>query len=420
MAEVATDRFGRAKRTATELLEEARENMLYSLPFFGTLALELDLKEDKKHQKSSTDGTVIRFDPAFIQDLPFEDRQYLIAHEVLHCALQHHVRCGNRHKGKWNYACDLVVDKILIEAGFELPSELKPNFRAIMEHGDKTAEEIYALLKDEDDFPEDYGGAGANGKGSGNGGKSRSDSEESEGDRPDDPFGGVDTPSEGSESSTLGEQQKEWEGKVSKATAVAKRMGKGGLALERIAEQIQKQHEVSWKELLRDFVEKTSKGDYTWAMPNRRYLTTCGLYLPALHSRECGKVVIAIDTSGSINTRELSAFEVEVNAIFSEFPSHVVVMYCDSRIAGVDEFREGDEIKFKPRGGGGTSFLPVFKEVEKKHPDAECIIYFTDGMGRYPDKSDKPTLWLMTHDHEPGSSWYPPFGRVIRLKNLDD
>lgn len=420
-----TTLINRRSKTATELLEDARENMLYNLPFFGTLALELDLVEDNKIKGSCTDGSVIRYNGQSIIDMPYETREYLLAHEVLHCAFGHHARRGDRGIKRWNKACDLVVDRILLDSGFTLPAERMQDYKQIMQIGDNTAEKVYDLIEP---IEGDEGGSGGTGdpdpetadnEGKPTGEPESSGTEGSDGQcgtQVGDGFGEVKDPSSGKSPTDINSNLKDWEGKVSKAASVAKRMGKGSRSLEIILDHVVKQNEVSWKEHLRDFVEKVTKGDYTWTQPNKRYLTTCGLYLPALFSRELGKIVIAIDTSGSIAERELKAFESELNAIFNDFPTHVVVMYCDTRVKKEDEFRAGDVITFKAKGGGGTSFTPVFEKQQQDHPDAECIIYFTDGYGRYPSESDKPTIWVLTEDHKPKTRYYPPFGKAIVLK----
>jgi predicted metal-dependent peptidase len=56
----------------------------------------------------------------------------------------------------------------------------------------------------------------------------------------------------------------------------------------------------------------------------------------------------------------------------------VVVVYGDTRVTRVDEYRAGDEIEFDPRGGGGTQLSPLFDYVAEEHPDTSMIICFTD------------------------------------------
>jgi len=91
-----------------------------------------------------------------------------------------------------------------------------------------------------------------------------------------------------------------------------------------------------------------------------------GLYLPSIERSGVGDIVIAVDTSGSIGTKELEQFAGEINAIASEAqPESVRVIYCDADIQGVDEFGPSDPVRLSPKDGGGTDFVPPFKWVEE-------------------------------------------------------
>jgi len=57
-------------------------------------------------------------------------------------------------------------------------------------------------------------------------------------------------------------------------------------------------------------------------------------------------------------------------------------------------------------------FRPGFAYLQKENIDPACIFYFTDGYcNRFPEKSDSPTLWILTT----GKKFQPPFGEVIRM-----
>jgi predicted metal-dependent peptidase len=59
---------------------------------------------------------------------------------------------------------------------------------------------------------------------------------------------------------------------------------------------------VDWRSLLMQFAQQVTRDDYSYAMPNRRYLHL-GFYLPALHSPAVGDAVFVRDASGSVSTR---------------------------------------------------------------------------------------------------------------------
>lgn len=398
------------KTSATKEMEEARMNMLLTLPFFGSIVLDMEMEESTEIEKAWTDGKTIKFNPEFHSKSTFAQKKWTLAGLTTALAMKHHTRRGDRDEKLWQLCSDIVVYNMLQDSGLEIPDDLPFDRWEATRFSDKSITEIYDILYQEQ--PPPPGGGGED-----------EDEDEDEGGQPP-PGGGeggyddIGDAVPSGDPADVKEVEKEWDNKVQQAINMQKRMGKGGTAFERIVQQIKKDSEVDWRKELRNFVEKITKGDYSWSMPNRRYLTTMGIYLPALHAREIGKIVIAIDTSGSITDRELQQFEVELNKIFSEFPTHIYVIYCDDEINHVDEFTAGSVIKLNSHGGGGTDFIPVFEYVHEKGIKPECLIYFTDCYGDYPSrKPSYPTLWGSTTDYDDlGQYWKPKFGKFVRVR----
>jgi predicted metal-dependent peptidase len=147
--------------------------------------------------------------------------------------------------------------------------------------------------------------------------------------------------------------------------------------------------------------------------PSRRYLHQ-GLCLPGLYSKDLGHIVIAVDTSGSIDTDALSRFATEVSAILEVYDTVIDVLCCDTKIQDHRQFDRQDlPLNIEPKGGGGTSFIPVFEWVEAQNLVPCCLIYLTDlECSRFPiNAPGYPVLWVQT-----GNGGYPvPFGEVIRM-----
>src|SRR6185437_15706846 len=124
-------------------LTRARTQILLNQPFFGTLCLRLKLTPGD-FPTMATDGSRIVYDSAFVNTLQPAELEAVLAHEVLHCALGHHCRRGERDLQLWNEAADLAINPILIGNGFTLPAGalLDPAF------DDLSAEEIYARLSE--------------------------------------------------------------------------------------------------------------------------------------------------------------------------------------------------------------------------------------------------------------------------------
>jgi predicted metal-dependent peptidase len=105
---------------------------------------------------------------------------------------------------------------------------------------------------------------------------------------------------------------------------------------------------LDWAVLLRHFVEQSTRNDYSWLPPSRRYLFQ-GIYLPSLHSKELGRIVIAVDTSGSIDTAALAQFSAEVSAVLEQYDTVIDVVYCDTKIQGHEQIdREDLPLKLNP------------------------------------------------------------------------
>jgi len=124
--------------------------------------------------------------------------------------------------------------------------------------------------------------------------------------------------------------------------------------------------------------------------------------MPSVINETIGEVVVAIDTSGSIGSEELSVFATELASICEVVEPEVVrILWWDTAVAGQQVFNGNyqDIVKsLKPEGGGGTHVSCVSEYISKEKINAECVIVFTDG---YVESDIKweiniPTLWLVT------------------------
>jgi predicted metal-dependent peptidase len=147
-----------------------------------------------------------------------------------------------------------------------------------------------------------------------------------------------------------------------------------------------------------------------------------GFYLPSLNAPEIGKVILAVDTSGSINQEEIKSMVSEIKGILNAYPgTELTVIFCNNKIQGEPEtLTQHDDLKEIPRPGGGTDFRPPFDHAEKEQLDPKALIYFTDGeCNDFPDPApDYPVLWILTQ--EPTCyPWKPPTGETVFLAPED-
>lgn len=367
---------------AKEKIIKARAQMVLDAPFFASLALRLPLIEDRGVETAYTNGEVLGFNPAFISGLSLSGTKALVAHEVMHLALMHHTRKKGRNHKRWNVACDYAINGILAEAGFKVPEGfLQDNLYAGL-----SAEAIYSRL------PDGGGGEDENLPGPCGFGEVR--------DAP--------TPACGN----FKQVEANWKIAIAQAARQAHSMGNLPGGIRRLVDEIV-YSAVNWRELLRHFIELDTRSDYSWLPPSRRSLSL-GIYLPGLHTKEPGLLVLAIDTSGSVDEQMLSQFAAEVSSLLEDFDTTVHVLYCDTKVQGVQTVDRQDlPLRLTPQGGGGTDFRPVFDWVEKEGVSPCCLVYLTDlECYSYPEQAPEyPVLWLCA---EPARKKVP-FGELINI-----
>ena len=171
---------------------------------------------------------------------------------------------------------------------------------------------------------------------------------------------------------------------------------------------------VKWERIFHRYVgEALAKDDFSYERCNRRLMGQ-DIYLPDLRNHIIGHVVLAIDTSGSITAKILEQFSAELAKI-SHLVDEVTVMTCDAQVHEVVKVRKMEDFmkKIEFKGGWGTDFRPVFKEVEDRKITPELLIYLTDAWGSFPEKAPQyPVIWtLTTGSNKNGIPW----GSVVEM-----
>jgi predicted metal-dependent peptidase len=152
---------------------------------------------------------------------------------------------------------------------------------------------------------------------------------------------------------------------------------------------------MDWKTALAMFVAQVRARRTTYQRPNRRFPSLVGVIPGRSYSSSRAdpiEMVVAIDTSGSMSTRELTEIAGQLRALGKMV--ELTVVECDVVIHRVYRF-EGrlDDVA----GRGGTDLRPVFQPEFLREHRPEGIIYFTDGIGPYPEENPGVrTLWVLT------------------------
>jgi predicted metal-dependent peptidase len=375
-------------------------------PFFATLALFTRFQATQALPTAATDGQDIFVNQDFVRSLSSPQVDGLLLHEVLHAALLHVVRRGQREPLLWNIAADIVVNGMISQQScFELPQGgiRDPE----LEH--LSVEEIYEILLPNTTYysvceldllsqpPPDASNNGQDCNGTEGNSQSKIDS------------------------GSLGQAKQatletHWRNAMQQAMVVARSSNSQGNIPAGMQRELGAltQAQLDWRSYLWRYLVRTPT-DFTGF--DRRFIGR-KLYLEALEG-ESVQVFVAIDTSGSVGNREMRLFLSEVQGILSAYP-HLIceLYYADAEAYGPYSLKADSEIP-RPVGGGGTSFVPFFEKVSENQDwySSGVCVYLTDGHGTFPQQPPAlPVLWVVT----PGGLDLTrfPFGEAVRLLSL--
>jgi predicted metal-dependent peptidase len=193
---------------------------------------------------------------------------------------------------------------------------------------------------------------------------------------------------------------------------------------QRLAGELPKT-ETTWEQILRSLVQtvfqETTQMNYSrpsrrWLALERDYKSNAGVNLqfaPDVTKKRGNQLVVALDTSGSIDTDLLGRFLSEIAVLCSLNQRNHILIIGDAKvhqIAEVDWRDAAEELtNLKYTGGGGTDFRPLIKAAAEYNPDA--LIYLTDLYGETGEEPEFPVIWA-THGVCGNASW----GEQIKLK----
>lgn len=408
-------------------LAAARTRLILDKPFLGSLVMHLPLKaaDAKWCKTTATDAKHFYFNPDYIARLTLEQTQFVLAHEAMHCALSHFARRGSRLKHRWDVACDYAVNMILDDERMRGPDNalMSEAYRGL------TAEEIYPVLHEDPPqetldnhlFDHDAGsGEGeAEERGDGQNNPPREQKPDQNDGEQEEPAGQGNAGQEGdaqpsadtpppppSDPATLDEL---WKSRLAAAAQAARQAGKLSASLMRLVDDLLAP-QLPWRALLARYLMNAARDDYSFQRTSRR---EADALMPRLFSQSV-KVVVAMDTSGSVQEDELREFLAEIDALKAQVRAEITLHACDDKLdpAGPWHYALWESLKLPEgvSGGGGTDFRPVFDWVEQDHLSPDLLVYFTDAQGKFPDlEPHYPVVWLVK-----GKSRVP-FGVRIQL-----
>lgn len=355
-------------------LGNARAKLLLQQPFYGVLLSMTNFNCETAISTMATDGVKVYYNPEFVESLTDVELHGVLLHEISHCIYLHcsHKRRMSRDSKRWNVAADFAVNWEIRSMNYTLPKDVLLDDK----YRDLNTEQIYDAL------PKDI---------------SKMETLDMHLDMASD----------------------EWDDMEDKiiaayeATKDSKTRGTTPAGMKRWIDKLRKS-KVRWERVFHRYVgQALAKDDYSYVRPNRRLIGQ-DIYVPDLRSYIIGNVVVAIDTSGSICEETLKQFSGELAKI-SGLVNEVTIMTCDAAIHEVVKIYKLENFleKIKFKGGGGTSFIPVFEKIKELNLNPELLIYLTDLFGEFPNKKPTyPVLWCVT-----GSAEKAPFGECVYIPN---
>lgn len=403
-------RSARSARAATALAHLPEHD-----PALAALALWCEITDGDG--RTATTGSRIRIGPEFTA-LPLREQIGVLGHHVLHIALRHAARQAGmaaRQGGlfdaaRFNLAADALVNAVIEAGGHALPrpavslAGLCAEVLRVPPQAASVAawdvERLYIALQGQDADGQGRAQAYAEARGF------APDIEAED--------GAVDSGAEA-----------DWQAHLERALTGAAAAGRGiGPVLARLGDLPQPR--VPWERRLRRLLAKAAAPEprLSHARPRRRWIAAEALARQAgtaapgfepsqVRDRRVPRIVIGVDSSGSVADAQLRSFAGEVAGIARRVRAQVHVLwfdemvYAQTRLQGVSKERLLEALE--ARRDGGTSFVDVLARARALEPSV--LVMLTDLDGPLGPPPDCPVIWVVSDVPERA----PPFGTVLGL-----
>lgn len=377
-------------------VESAISKLITFYPLFGTVFLYLNKRETDQLPTMAVGVTrrvdlALYYNPDFVNKLTYEELKAVLIHESMHVLLHHIARAAHYNysmKG-FNIAADMAIncnitnlpDGALYPKSFGLPDNEAAEwyYRKLKKEAEKNGQSFEEMMDGVGELVDDHSMWG---------------------DCEDDVV------------------KEKIRGIASKAIKEQEKNGWGSIPGDIVAKVLAANRPViNWKKEVRYFINKlVLHGQRTTrSRLNRREQSLAAnrveelrdIYLhPGKRKHYTSRLLVAIDTSGSVSDKELSEFVDELNGMID----HVQCDYIcfDTQLYGKPQpfSKKAKEVDIK--GRGGTSFHPVCELIDEAKYDG--LIIMTDGFAPFPNKPKARVMWCLSKS---GESVQPPWGKRV-------
>ena len=377
-----------------KIISKIKCDFLLYQPFFGLILAKLNVKllsdKDNSSAYAYTDGRNIYFFENNINDLSVDNIKFIICHEIMHLLLDHLVRKEDRDPIIWNFATDYIIN-YLLNKDKNLTNKM-PSFALFDSfYNDKwNAESIYNdLIKNN---------------------------------------GSRDNKLKIINNNVIDNRDKKLDlhgikdekGEVSKENA--------SYFASEICSELEKNYSSSnipdyinrlvdslgninynWKSILYKYIKKSIfRNNSTWKKPSRKSIAV-NTFLPRVINSDYFKFNIAIDTSGSMDKKDISDVVSNILSMCKQLSKFTLNIFTFSGICHKDTlqtFTEKDIYKkfnnFNFETNWSTNITSAFDFVKenKDLQDADLFIVMTDGIDYSIDDLEykNPLIWCICNN----------------------
>ena len=412
-----------------DILLASRNELYMNLPYLDVVLCGLAFQSGEDVTLSlATDGQTLYYNGSFLAERYLRgrvlcNRAYL--HVLLHCMLRHLAKKYQHAPELWDLACDVAVENILDELHYPclefglVPIKQKIYGQCLGEMPVITAEGVYRWLQKQNyteyqlaqlqrAFLVDDHGLWA--------------------------------PPEKEQKQRVQQQDDQWRDRSEKTrtameTVLAGEATGGQPILEQV--KVATRDDVDYRAFLRRFAVPREimavDGDgfdyayYTYGLQLYGNLPLVE-YPETKEEKRIEDFVIAVDTSMSTNGELVRQFLACTYSILRSTETftrkvNIYILQCDNQVRKETAIHDLEELRrymesFELSGGSATDFRPVFQRVQELQAEGAFtnlrgLIYFTDGMGIYPQKRPSYDVAFVLLEEPPISVKMPPW--AIRL-----
>ena len=357
--------------------------------FLGALAMMLEWRENNNIDTMGTNGKEFIYNKDFLDKLEFKELLGVMAHECMHVALAHNIRCynGKFEPELYNIAGDYAINQTLVEHNFTLPEGALIS----REFSGLCTEEIYAILEKNNNNNSQNSSRGNN-----KGKNSRK------------------YPMQGD----ILKPESDADIEKVKRNIITAKLSSSDKDFSCASAEFQRNYtditnpKLPWNVILRRYVNATVNDDYSWKRPNRRFQD---VYLPSLCDGDAlTKLNVYMDVSGSVDDKTISKFLTEIKGFYDNLAIELLTINTFStrlnqKIVMTDSWKPVDK---NLESFGGTRIEPVIENIN--NTKAIVNIIFTDGyFDEDPIQQSKyPIIWVIYDNN----NFKPVKGKVVEIQ----